>query len=46
MGSIHDALKPEDNGELIDALMERRRLHRVPILALGEEPGYRPCCGV
>ncbi|NMG59306.1 YvcK family protein [Geitlerinema sp. P-1104] len=40
MGSIHDALKPEDNGELIDALMERRRLHRGPhIVALGGGTG-------
>ncbi len=40
MGSIHDALKPEDNGELIDALMKRRRLHRGPkIVALGGGTG-------
>lgn len=40
MGSIHDALRPEDDGELIDALIERRRLHRGPkIVTLGGGTG-------
>ncbi|WP_017663632.1 gluconeogenesis factor YvcK family protein [Baaleninema simplex] len=40
MGSIRDALQPESDGELIDALIQRRRLHRGPkIVAIGGGTG-------
>ncbi|MBP0001229.1 MAG: YvcK family protein [Cyanobacteria bacterium SID2] len=40
MGSIRDALQPEGEGELVDALIQRRRLHRGPkIVAVGGGTG-------